>query len=171
MNDKLDLTGGFHALFYDKGVEIFLPTSNDYNGVLVREFPEDDLKKNFPPSEETKEEKSEDFWKRGVINFEVVKYDPTDKNLEDVKTFAPSIHLKVYYSQNDLNKVGNDQEKLNLYYLPENKDEWKLFTAEHSLRREEIEYGPDEPIEGDTWVGFFTVWIKEWGDPSVAAGN
>ena len=100
MNDKLNSINGFHALLHDKGVEIHIPQSKDYNGVLIRTIPEAALCTPLPSSEGANGENNNGKWKRVVINFEVVKYDPTNTNdtFEIFNKFEPPILLIVYIS-------------------------------------------------------------------------
>ena len=166
MYNKFNPNERCYAVFPDKGVEIYIPWQLNFRvSARVISKAEWDRIKGLIKAEFTP--------KREVINFVVLYDDPDFKDapLEVKDTFDPPIKLKVYFSRNEFEDAGGEG-KLKLAYLPKGKQDWKLFTyKDHRLEEHLIHHWPEEPSDVNSWHGYFTVEISEWGDPSVSVGR
>jgi hypothetical protein len=93
---------------------------------------------------------------RHLVNFEVV-HKGTD---DPVESFDPPMKITACYTQEDLDKVGGDPEKLDLSYWDKATPDWTVLEPKQKVSC---------PVEHGDCMGVVEVEIShQWGDPPVA---
>jgi hypothetical protein len=150
-------TGRCNLKFPDKGVEIFIPPQGKHIKLIAEMISLNELKFKEGPF---------------IPHRVVVKFDVQIKADQSIKKYAPPIELKVFFTKNDKDTIG---DKISLGYLPEKDDEeptWIKFTeSDNKLRKVEVSEAEYQNLNDDDWAGYFHVEIKEWQDPSVSIGH
>ena len=155
MVDEIVRNDGLYVDFPNRGVVIIVPRQKISEPIRV--------KTRDTPNWTTMQATQDVFHAQSEsINFEVV-YN-TDKQLDK---FDPPIELKVYFTYQDLKLAAEENQIISLAYWGKKNDNpsnWIRFTKQkHNLRI--------RLIENSKWAGYFTVYIKDWGDPSVSVGR